>query len=74
MKIISSKEYKRLKDIEKKYDFIVGNTVTLYIGKNLQHYRMKKLMKLEKEELIRIITDINNITWQLKRKKESKGE
>lgn len=32
MKIISSKEYKKLKEYEKKYDLIVGQTFTLFTG------------------------------------------
>lgn len=32
MKIISSKEYKKLKEYEKKYDLIVGQTFTWFTG------------------------------------------
>ena len=67
MKIISSKEYKRLKEVERKYDLIVGNSMTLVIGGRT---KMARLMNLEKEELVRIIIDLNNVACQLKRKKE----
>lgn len=66
MKIISSKEYKRLKETERKYDLIVGNSITLVIGGRT---KMARLMNLEKEELVRIIIELNNIACQLKRKK-----
>lgn len=65
MKIISSKEYKRLKEVERKYDLIVGNSMTLVIGGRT---KMARLMNLEKEELVRIIIDLNNVAYQLKRK------
>lgn len=65
MKILSSNEYKKLKSIEEKYDFIVGNTITI---SGLGRRKMNKLLLLEKEELVRIIIDLNNENHQLKRK------
>lgn len=66
MKIISSKEYNKLKETKRKYDLIVGNSMTLIIGGRT---KMARLMNLEKEELVRIIIDLNNVVCQLKRKK-----
>ena len=57
MKIISSKEYKRLKDYEDKYNLLVGQTFTIFNG---GRSRRKALLMLDKEELVRIIYDYNN--------------
>ena len=57
MKIISSKEYKRLKDYEDKYNLLVGQTFTIFNG---GRSRRKSLLMLDKEELVRIIFDYNN--------------
>lgn len=66
-KIISKKEYNNLIKTKEKYDFLVGNTITL---NDRRKYKMKNLLNLSNEELVRIITDLNNIVWQLKRKME----
>lgn len=57
MKIISSKEYKRLKEYENKYELLVGQTFTLFNG---GRSKRKSLLMLDKEELVRIIFDYNN--------------
>lgn len=57
MKILSKKEYTRLKDIESKYNHFTGQEFTIYIsGRTLK----SRLMQLSKEELIRIIMDIKS--------------
>lgn len=55
MKILSKREYNRLKDIETKYDYFTGQKFTIYVGGRTLKAR---LMQLSKEELIRIILDI----------------
>ena len=67
MKIISSKEYKKLKEYEKKYDLIVGQTFTLFTG---GRSRRKAFLMLEKEELVRIIYDLNNQLCELIKERE----
>ena len=57
MKIISSKEYKRLKEYEDKYNLLIGQTFTIFNG---GRSRRKDLLMLDKEELVRIIYDYNN--------------
>lgn len=57
MKIISSKEYKRLKEYENKYELLVGQTFTLFNG---GRSKRKSLLMLDKEELVRIIFGYNN--------------
>lgn len=70
MKIISSKEYKKLKEYEKKYDLIVGQTFTLFTG---GRSRRKAFLMLEKEELVRIIFDLNNQLCELIKERETNG-
>lgn len=57
MKILSKKEYNRLKDIESKYNHFTGQEFTIYVGGRTLKAR---LMQLSKEELIRIILDIKS--------------
>lgn len=57
MKILTKKEYQRLKDIERKYEYITGQIFTIYIGGRSRRYR---LMQLPKEELVKMIFDLGN--------------
>ena len=65
MKIISSKEYKKLKTYEDKYNLLIGQTFTIYNG---GRSRRKSLLMLDKEELVRIIFDYNNELIKLSKK------
>ena len=65
MKIISTKEYNRLKDIEQKYNYLIGQTFTICNGGRSKRAR---LLQMNKEELVRIIFNINNCATQLQRK------
>ena len=67
MKIISSKEYKKLKTYEDKYNLLIGQTFTIYSG---GRSRRKSLLMLDKEELVRIIFDYNNELIKLSKKLE----
>lgn len=57
MQIISNKEYKKLKDIENKYNELIGQQVTVFVGGRTLRAR---LINLSKEELIRIILDLKS--------------
>lgn len=57
LKIISSKEYQRLKDIEDKYNLLEGKSWVYSIGGRSQR---AKLLRLPKEQLVRIIYLQNN--------------
>ena len=57
LKIISNKEYQRLKDIEDKYNLLEGKSWVYSIGGRSQR---AKLLRLPKEELVRIIYLQNN--------------
>ena len=65
MKIISSKEYKRLKEYEEKYDLLAGQSFTIFNG---GRSKRKSLLMLDKEELVRIIFDYNNALKQMNKK------
>lgn len=65
MKILSKKEYLRLTDIENKYRELIGQTFTLYTG---SRSKRGALLQMNKEELVRIIFDINNHTIKLQKK------
>lgn len=67
MKIISSKEYKKLKEYEDKYNLLTGQTFTILNG---GRSRRKSLLMLDKEELVRIIFDYNNELIKLIKKLE----
>lgn len=67
MKILSSKRYKELLDIEEKYKYFKGEMFTIYIG---GRSRRARLLQLPKEELVKMIFDLNNN----KKKLESKGD
>ena len=56
LKIIKKKEYKRLIDIENKYRELTGETFTICCG---GRSRRAALLQLNKEELVRIIFDLN---------------
>ena len=58
MKIIKNKEYKRLIDIENKYRELIGETFTIYTG---GRSKRAGLLRMNKEELVRIIFDLNNL-------------
>ena len=58
LKIISKKEYQRLKDKERKYDELSGQYFTLYTG---ARSKRGALLQMKKEELVRIIFDLNNM-------------
>lgn len=57
MKILSKKEYNRLKDIESKYNHFTGKEFTIYVGGRTLKAR---LMQLSKEELIHIILGLKS--------------
>ena len=65
MKILSKKEYLRLTDIEKKYRELIGETFTLCTG---SRSRRGAFLQMNKEELVRIIFDINNYAIKLQKK------
>lgn len=65
MKIMSNKEYQKLKDMERKYDELSGQTFTYCLG---ARSRRGALLQLSKEELVRRIFDLNNVCIQLQRK------
>ena len=71
MKILSTKRYEELLDIEEKYKYLKGETFTIYIGGRSKRVR---LLQLTKEELVKIIFDLHNDKLQLKKHLESKGE
>ena len=71
MKILSTKRYKELLDIEEKYKYLNGEMFTIYVG---GRSRRTMLLQLPKEELVRIIFDLHNDRLQLKRRLEGKGE
>ena len=58
LKIISKKEYQRLKDKEREYDELSGQCFTLYTG---SRSRRGAFLQMNKEELVRIIFDLNNV-------------
>lgn len=65
MKILSSKEYKRLKDIEEKYRLLTGQTITLCTG---ARSRYSALLSMEKEEIVRRYFDLNKYAIELQKK------
>ena len=65
MKIISTKEYQRLKDIEDKYNFLIGQTFTICNG---GRSRRANLLNLSKEELVHKYFVLNNMAIQLQKK------
>ena len=71
MKILSTKRYKKLLDIEEKYKYLNGEMFTLYIG---GRSRTVMLLQMQKEELVKIIVDLHNDILQLKRRLEGKGD
>ena len=58
MKILSNKEYNKLKDIENKYRELIGERFTICNG---GRSRRSALLQMNKEELVRIIFDLNNL-------------
>ncbi len=71
MKILSTKRYKKLLDVEEKYKYLKGEMFTIHIGGRSRRVR---LLQLPKEELVKIIFDLHNDRLQLKKHLESKGE
>ena len=57
LKIISKTEYNKLKEIERKYKELSGQCFTLYTG---SRSRRGAFLQMNKEELVRIIFDLNN--------------
>lgn len=57
LKIIKKKEYERLIDIENKYRELIGQTITICTG---GRSKRGALLQMNKEELVRIIFDLNN--------------
>jgi len=66
-KIITKKEYNKLKDIEEKYNLLIGQTITFWSG---GRSKVARLLELDKEELVKRYMDLNNIACQLQRKLE----
>ena len=64
MKIIKTKRYKELIDIEEKYKYLNGKMFTLAVGGRSRRVR---LLQLSKEELVKIIFDLHNDRLQLKK-------
>lgn len=64
MKIIRKKEYQRLKDIEEKYNYLIGQTITLFTGKRS---RYAGLLSMSKEELVKRYMDLNNIAIKMRK-------
>ena len=58
LKIIKKKEYERLIDMENKYRELLGERITIYTG---MRSRTSALLQMNKEELVRIIFDLNTI-------------
>lgn len=58
LKIIKKKEYERLIDIENKYRELLGERFTICTG---GRSRRNALLQMNKEELVRIIFDLNTI-------------
>ena len=65
MKILSSKEYKRLKEIEEKYRWLTGQTITLYTG---ARSRYGALLGMEKEEIVHRYFELNKYAIELQKK------
>lgn len=57
LKIISKKEYKKLKEYKEKYEELSGQYFTLCTG---SRSRRSAFLQMSKEELVRIIFDLNN--------------
>lgn len=58
LKIISKKEYNELKEMERKYNELSGQWFTYCTG---SRSRRSAFLQMNKEELVRIIFDLNNI-------------
>ena len=72
IRIISNKKYKKLKDIEEKYDYLVGQTMTFWTGERSKY---KALLSLSKDELVHRLFDINNAACRLQKELlKKKGE
>ena len=68
-KMIKNKEYKRLLDIEEKYRELIGETFTICTG---GRSRRAGLLRMNKEELVRIIFDLNNLCMKQAKELRSK--
>lgn len=71
MKILSTKRYKELLDIEDKYNLLEGKSWVYSIGGRSLRAR---LLRLPKEQLVRIIYLQNNDIKKASKLLESKGE
>ena len=65
MKILNSKRYKELINIEDKYRELIGQEITLYTGKRS---RYSALLSMNKEELVYRFLDLNNAYIKLFKK------
>ena len=70
MKILSTKRYKELLDIEDKYNLLEGKSWVYSIG---GRSKRAKLLRLPKEQLVRIIYLQNNDIKKASKLLESKG-
>lgn len=68
MKLLSTKRYKELLDMEEKYKYLDGKMVTFVVG---GRSRRARLLQLQKEELVRIIFELLD---DIKKHLETKGE
>lgn len=71
MKILSTKRYKELLDIEDKYNLLEGKSWVYSIGGRSQR---AKLLRLPKEQLVRIIYLQNNDIKRASKLLESKSD
>ena len=62
---LSTKEYNRLKDIEEKYNYLIGQSFTICNG---GRSRYATLQNMSKEEIIHRYFELNNYAVQLQRK------
>lgn len=69
LKIITKKEYNKLKKTQQKYDYLTGQYFTIYTGGRSKH---QCLMQLSKEELVRIIFVLSNENKKLWKKLEKR--
>ena len=68
MKLLSTKRYKELLDMEEKYKYLDDKMITFVVG---GRSRRARLLQLQKEELVRIIFELLD---DIKKHLESKGK
>lgn len=71
MKIISSKEYKKLKEYKHKYNLLIGEEFTYFVT---ARSKRSALLQYEKEELVKIIFDLNSRLVELTKMIEKSGK